>query len=372
MNTITIRHKLSKALNAFSCAFGKIQKKVVFESFYGSFYCDNPRAICEKMHELYPEYTLVWGVREPGKGVFPDYVKVCELSSMEYRRERATAAAYIRNEAMTEDLYKRRNQVFIQTWHGDRGFKKILYDAWGNTKRPDAVMDDQITDLFVVGSDYAEKRIQTAFRYHGKVMKKGCPRNDCLVYPKDVEAVRNTLHIPEGKKILLYAPTLKRGKKILEVNVDLKETLNQLGEEWIGLVRAHPKTLGLEINDTDRLTDVSSYPDMSDLLMIADLLITDYSSSAGDFILRKKPVILAQFDKEEYENNSRELYVSCEEIGYRIAGNQEELNNLIRGITEQDTAENCEQIMHYYGVQETGHSAEEVCRWIDEQYMRTH
>ena len=370
MNTVKIRHRLSKTLNAFSCAFSKIQKKVVFESFYGNLFCDNPRAVCEKMHELYPEYQLVWGVREIGKGTFPDYVKVCELSSMQYRRERATAIAYIRNEAMTEDLYKRKNQVFIQTWHGDRGFKKILYDSWVNTKRPDEVMDNALTDLFVVGSDYAEKRIQTAFRYHGKVMKKGSPRNDCLVYPKDVETVRNKLNIAEGKKILLYAPTLKRGKKVLDVNVDLKETLRQLGEDWVGLVRAHPKSLGLDLHGSDKLTDVSAYPDMSDLLMIADLLITDYSSSAGDFILRRKPVILAQFDKEEYENSIRELYVSCEEIGYFIAGNQEELNTLIHTMTAQKAEENCDKIMNYYGVQETGHSAEEICLWINEQYMR--
>ena len=168
----------------------------------------------------------------------------------------------------------------------------------------------------------------------------------------------------------MIALTLKKGKKILDVNVDLKETLRQLGEDWVGLVRAHPKSLGLDLDDSDKLTDVSAYPDMSDLLMIADLLITDYSSSAGDFILRRKPVILAQFDKEEYENSIRELYVSCEEIGYFIAGNQEELNTLIRGMTAQKAEENCDKIMNYYGVQETGHSAEEVCRWINEQYMR--
>ncbi|MCR5450825.1 MAG: CDP-glycerol glycerophosphotransferase family protein [Solobacterium sp.] len=371
LNQTKIRHHLYRMVYITAGAFRKTEKKAVFESFHGKSYSDNPRAISEKLHELYPDYQIIWGFQDPERIEYPDYVKAYSTSSLKYKTERETAFAFIRNEAMSEDLHKRKNQIYIQTWHGDRGIKRILYDAWEGGSRPSKVMDSEITDLFVVGSDYAEKRIKSAFRYLGLTMKTGCPRNDCLVHPGDDQAVRQQLGLPADCRILLYAPTFRKGQKVSGTNVDLEQVLGQLnkkGEKWICLARAHPKALGIRLDQHENIIDASRYPDMSDLMMIADMLITDYSSSAGDFILRMKPVILAQFDRDEYLKNSREFYADCREIGYWVAENQDELNRYIDQMTGESAAENCRRIMEYYGTNETGHSSEDVCRWIDEKY----
>ena len=373
----TVKAKVKRGLNHTAGLFRPIEKKIVFESYNGRQYSDNPRAICEKMHDLFPEYELVWGMSDRTENV-PDYVRTVDVNSWKYRVECATAFAFVNNEGMKQYHYKRKGQLFIQTWHGDRGFKKILFDslaARGISSKEYGFADEYLTDLFVLGSDYAENRIKTAFRYSGKTIKTGCPRNDCLLDPQNSDKVREKIGIGKDRKILLYAPTLRRNSKVVQAKIDLNETLkhfSQRGGDWVCLIRAHPKSLGVDIGADSNIIDVSKYPDMSDLLMVSDALITDYSSCAGDFILRRKPLILAQFDLEQYMEEDRTFHVDINEIGYLIAKTQEELNSYIDTLSDKDFAENCQKVLDYFGTCETGHSAEDVCRLIDEFYKSNH
>ena len=368
-----------RARNCRAGLFRPLEKKVVFESYKGASYSDNPRAVSEKMHELYPDYKLVWALpKDYDRAVnyVPDYVEAYPAESAKYRKEKATAIAYVRNEVTMDDQYKKKGQLFIQTWHGDRGIKKILFDsrqARGIGEDLCGYYDHRITDLFIVGSEYAKERIKTAFRYHGRVLKTGCPRNDCLVFPENAEQIRERLGVAADKKILLYAPTLRRNSQVVESTLDVNETLRHFenrGGDWVCLVRAHPKSLGLNISPESSVIDVSAYPDMADLLMIADALITDYSSCAGDFILRRKPLLLTWFDYEQYIAEDRTFHVDPREAGFLIAREKEELYDMIDNTTDEAFAENCGKILAYFGTCESGHSAEDVCRRIDAAYRR--
>lgn len=372
---VIVKRKYNHTLNFMASHITHIEKKIAFESFNGRQYSDNPRAISERMHELYPDYCLVWGIQSDTTKAaslnIPEYVKVYPMESWEYKLQRASAFALVRNEAMPGYYYKRKGQVFIQTWHGDRGIKRIQYDAHEASDKTFSNADSKLTDLFVVGSDYAERRIKTAFRYMGKTIKTGCPRNDCLIYPRNTDVVLKKIGIEKGKKILLYAPTLRNNSKFVHAAIDINETLQHLntrGKEWVCLVRAHPKSLGVDVGANSNTIDVSKYPDMADLLMVADFLITDYSSCAGDFVLRKKPLVLAQFDLEQFMDEDRTFYVDTNEIGYLIARTQEELNHYIDTMTDNQFVENCEKVLSYFGTCETGHAAEDVCRWINACY----
>jgi len=376
MNLREFKNTIRRNFVKYYGMVNKIEKKIVFSSYTGRQYSDNPRVISEKMHELYPDYKIVWGLNciENTYGIIPNYVEIVSTKSISFHMHIATACCFIQNEGMSLGLYKRKGQFFIQTWHGDRGIKKILYDSImaRNVDKKLDLADEYLTDLFVVGSDYAENRIKTAFRYLGNVIKVGMPRNDKLVYPIDMNLVKQRIGIELDKKILLYAPTLRRNTKIVNSMVDLNETLEKLeekGDNWVCLVRAHPKSIGVEVEKCKNMLDVSKYPDMSDLLMISDMLITDYSSCAGDFILRHKPIILAQFDLEQYMKEDRTFYVDINEIGYLIARNQEELNHIIETKSEQDYANNCEEILAYFGTKETGKSAEQICHIINNWYV---
>lgn len=364
---------LQRIINYALGGLGGLDQTVVFECYGGKHYSDNPKAISEKMHALYPEYRIIWGMISESlrtKENIPQYVEIYPIQSLRYRRIRSKAIALVRNEVMTDDLSKRKGQLFIQTWHGDRGIKKILFDsldARGLSHELYNFYDYKLTDCFVIGSDYAENRIRTAFKYTGMTLKKGCPRNDCLVTPTNGETIRKAIGILPGYKVVLYAPTLRRNSQLIKGNIDINQTLNTLsrdGNEWICLVRAHPKSLGIEIIDGSDIIDVTDYPDMADLLVIADVLITDYSSCAGDYIITKRPLILAQFDYETYLQEDRSLNIDLEEAGFFIAKNQDELNNLIENTSLEDFSRNDEKLCHFFGIHESGQSAEEVCHFI--------
>ena len=176
--------------------------------------------------------------------------------------------------------------------------------------------------------------------YEGEVITVGMPRNDKLTniqaYQEEAAEIRRCLGIEEGTNILLYAPTYREAGDELKCQIDISQTVASLevsGNKWTCLVRSHSLTKQLKVTQEKAVCrDVSDYPDMADLLLITDLLVTDYSSCAGDFLLTNKPVVLAHFDKESYESKDRMLWVDAEKTGYFVATNQQELNDILKKI----------------------------------------
>lgn len=360
--------------------FHPIKKQILFESFNGKQYSDSPRAISEAMHKQYPEYTLVWALKtdENAYNLRPDYVKVAHVSSFSYYKALATSFAFVTNNAIGPNIYKRRNQFFIQTWHGDRGLKKVLYNQYPDGKGMIQVVDNRVTDLCVAASNVGENTFRTAFRYTGEISKVGMPRNDLLV-KRNVEReiyTKKILGIDLDKKVLIYAPTFRDSAKTKQkATVDLISTLKLLeerGEKWTCLIRAHSASKGLDCNNamTDKFIDVTHYPDMADLLSIGDMLITDYSSCAGDFILTGKPTILAMFDKEEYNRSCREFPFDIDAAGFIIADSQMELENIIRTYSNIEYKNNCKKLLDFFQISESGTAANYICDRLDNAYKK--
>lgn len=361
------------------------ESRVLFSSFDGRFYSDNPKQISMALHELAPELKITWA--HPGKDeghIFPDYVDVIDTNNrFAYYGAIANCGTWVTNFSFP-NIKKHRKQRFIQTWHGDRGFKKVLYDA-GRAKtekhyfRPESV--DGFCDLAIAGSDYGERVYRSAFRYRGEVLKVGSPRDDRLmnIRPSEVDGVRRELGIKSGEKLLLYAPTLRKLSMKNKVaqriqDIDLSRTLDALersrGGRWICLVRAHPSIISLsDLAYDERIRNVSDWEDMADLLLVADMLITDYSSSAGDFALTHRPMILYQSDIQQYLKNDRDLYFNIEDSPYLVASSQFELEEMISKLDTIDVVKNCEAVLEFYGTYESGRSArivaERICKWIN-------
>lgn len=371
-------HIFTRSYMRLYIPFHRIRKKILFSSFDGR-YSGNPRAISEKMHRLYPDYEQVWFLEKDfaGPGMAPDYVRQVvkrRKHSLELYRELATSFCYVTSGANHNNIVKRKGQFFIQTYHGDTGMKKILYDTRKKGKQYSIVTDGKYTDLCVSGSWVSEMKFRSAFAYRGEILKVGMPRNDKLILPRPEEeaATRQKLGIPEGAKVLIFAPTFRNGQEKQDVLVDLQQVMDILlsrGENWVCLVRGHKNVAKLLFDcDGERFIDASRIPDMADLLAIADMLITDYSSSSGDLIRRGKAVILALFDLEVYQANERQLYYDPALAGYFCAYDQEELNALLRTKTEEDYRQNSQRLCEFFQVVETGHASEEICRRIDGRY----
>ena len=335
--------------------------KVVFSSFKGASYSDSPRAIAEALHDMRPGTDIVFQLSSSAAA--PDWVRRAAPGSTDWLRELATAKVTVDN--FNKPFFQRKlpGQRYVQTWHGDRGFKKVMYDMDPNGGYPDH-MD---MDLAVAGSDFCEGMYRTAFRYTGEVLKVGLPRNDCLLKTVDIAEARKACGLPETGRAALYAPTFRDSKAGGEFRPDFDlaaaaEALKRAtGEEWVMVSRAHDQNTGI----AGAVIDKTDFPEMSLLMQACDLLITDYSSCAGDFPLLGRPVILFH-SPERFE---RGLYFDVEKSPFWIAHSEEELHALFGRLDEG--AQNAKDVLDYFGTHENGHSAydvaERICRWLDEK-----
>lgn len=146
-----------------------------------------------------------------------------------------------------------------------------------------------------------EKKAKTAFNTYVEPIKAGFPRNDMIFDAlKYKSKTKESLNIPDDKKVILYAPTWREGESSIELNVNkMQETL---GEEYILLIRAHYMVSNnLNLRESYPFAiNVSNYPSIEELYSISDVLITDYSSVMFDYAYLKKPMIFYAYDLEKY------------------------------------------------------------------------
>lgn len=360
------------------------EKSVFFASFRGQ-YSDNPRAISECLHQMAPDVKIVWLVKPQFRKYVPDYVTVVPPKPRLALKAQAQSSVWVLNYVYrpTSGIYKNPSQFYIQTWHGDRGLKTIGYaDELSMAKKKMSknsngyLMSD--CDLFIAASEYGVMKAHKGLRYEGEVMTAGMPRNDKLAnlqtYKEEAVEIRKRLGIDSDTKILLYAPTYREAGDEFQCQIDISQTVASLeagGNKWICLIRSHSLTKQLKVTQKEAVCrDVSDYPDMADLLLVTDLLISDYSSCAGDFLLTGKPVILAHFDKESYESKDRLLWVDPEKAGYLVAKNQQELNDILKSIDTYDHKIINEKILQFYGTHESGHASETIAQRIITELKR--
>ena len=146
----------------------------------------------------------------------------------------------------------------------------------------------------------------------------GYPRNDILVSPHAAEvraSVRRQFDIPDDKKVVLYTPTWRddlldeNGEQDFKLHLDLDEFSRRLGDDHVLLMRLHYMVSG-RLGDIDRpgVFDVSFHPNVSDLYLAADVMITDYSSTMFDFAVTGKPLIFYTYDLAHYRDTLRGFY----------------------------------------------------------------
>lgn len=355
---------------ALFCVNKVIPEKVLLNNSMGKGFGCNLKAIAEELHRKRPETTIIWPCStEKAASSLPSYVTPVPANSARYLYELATCGTWVFNAPPPSGLLKRKGQLFIETGHGDRPLKRGYYSNIGkkDTDKKHAVLDD-ICDYCVAGSVAGEERFRSSYGFHGKLLKYGMPRNDCLVNIDEqrCQQIKKDLGIRENDNLLLFAPTFRQGKADLIFDLDFDHLLDLLEEKtnfrWKLLYRAHKNTSSLKIDgSSDRVTDVTDYPDMADLLMISDFLISDYSSVSGDFCLTHRPIVLFLDEDEDYR---RSLFYDMNLTPYFIAHNQKELDDLIIGMDREKAWENDETLIRFFGIYETGRASEEVCKVI--------
>jgi CDP-glycerol glycerophosphotransferase (TagB/SpsB family) len=165
----------------------------------------------------------------------------------------------------------------------------------------------------VVGSDAMANIFIEAFGLSNEnILRTGIPRTD-LFYDRELKKsainnVKSSIKLDENKKVILYAPTY-REKELSNYNIrlDLDLLYRELKNNYILLVKLHP-VLKCQMNKIDSLysdfiINVTDYPNINELLLVTDYLITDYSSIPFEFALLNKPMIFFPYDLEDYKND---------------------------------------------------------------------
>ena len=348
--------------------------KVVFSSFMANAYGDNPRYVSEALHEMAPQVKQVWLFRDDkiNSVEVPDYVVKAHAVGLDGITHLATARVWVDNVKKQQSLLLRpKKQVYFNTWHGDRGFKRVGKD---NAKLPNwKPRTERFCNAMIAGSRFGANTYRTAFDFKGLVLMDGCPKNDILVRddPAVAAELRRKMDLPADAKLLIYAPTYRDDlpdddqRAPLNLSRALDWLEEKTGDRWLCLMRAHYLSHGIDVGDASgRIVNMTKWPEMAELLAVSDMLISDYSSCAGDFILRNKPAILYQADADQYRSGSREFYFDMDTAPFFIAHDMAELKAIIDGLTEEKVLENCRQWREFFGVTETGHASEASARYI--------
>ena len=199
-----------------------------------------------------------------------------------------------------------------------------------------------------------------------KIIEEGYPRNDRLINATDEERaeIRKFLGV-EGKKVILYAPTWRDNQHTsgegytYRTEVDFDKLQRELGDEYVILFRAH--YLVANSFDFDRyqgfIRDVSTYSDINDLYIAADILITDYSSVFFDFANLRKPEIFYMYDLEEYANELRGFYISLDELPGPIVRDEDALIKEIKAADDWQPDEKYEAFRARFNPKDDGQAS---------------
>lgn len=336
----------------------------------------NPKYIALYLLEHYPkEFDIVW-VFESNVAIpkdLPKQIKVIKYFSIEYLREISTAKFIICNARMNNFYYfkKRPEQVYIQTWHSSIRLKKIEGDAiegLGENYVRIAQEDSRKIDLLISGCDFSTNTFQRAFWYDGEILKSGTPRCDILINNSQEirKKVFNYYNIPNKKKLVLYAPTFRKNKKADVYGMDFTKLAKCMDgfekQEWVFGCRLHPNII--EDFEDENCISMSKYSDMQELIVAADILITDYSSCMFDMMLANKRCALYTPDLEEYLERERGLYFDIQKLPFPIAEDMESLCDEILNFNMEEYQKALQQFKNKIGSYEKGTAAKQVADYM--------
>ena len=276
---------------------------VVFISLMGSRYNDSPRSMYEYItaHKEYNQYNCIWAFENPLD--YPEIPSV-KIDSPKYFIKLLKAGYWVSNTNIQRGLsFKKKRTRWIYTCHGT-AIKLCGNDCPG---RKD--FDYSKVNIICVQSKFDEMVMKRGFKAReDSFLECGRPCSDELFHATETDRIkmRNRLGISDGKKVILYAPTWRDSADggasyTIKPPIDFKRWEQELGNDYIVLFRAHhitTKILNVDFNDFVR--DVSSYREVNDLLMVSDILISDYSAILTDYAILDRPVLCFAYDYEEY------------------------------------------------------------------------
>ncbi len=314
---------------------GKILPKnkniIMFESFLGKQYSDSPRAIYEYIQENKPNYKMYWSVERKSMHLFADLPVIpVRRFSLKWLILMNRAKYWVSNSRLPLWIPKPDKTIYIQTWHGTP-LKRLAVDmdevhmpgTDTESYKRNFTTESAKWDYLISPNAYSTEIFKRAFQFENQVIESGYPRNDYLFQQNnkdEINRIKRMLQLPLDKKVILYAPTWRdnqfygRGRYKFDIPMDLKKLKEELGNEYVVVLRMHYLVAeNLDIKDHEGfIYDASHHADIRELYLVADMLITDYSSVFFDYANLKRPMIFYVYDIEEYRDKLRGFYIDFE------------------------------------------------------------
>jgi CDP-glycerol glycerophosphotransferase len=328
-----------------------LRDAVLYDDFGGRHYGDSPRAIHEELVRRGSSLEHLWVVRD-NQVDLPATATALPMRSPEWYEALGRCRYLVGNTHLPPWIERREGQVILQTWHGTP-LKRIGRDSDNSLFTETSYLEDLEREvrqwsLLLSPNRFSTPILRRALGFDGEILESGYPRNDALLSPdraKTAERVRRALRLPEGKRVVLYAPTWReqlsrhRGGFAMDLRIDLEHASRELSADHVLLVRTHCHVVeAVPGADGGFVRDVSAYPNATDLLLAADVLVTDYSSLMFDFAVTRKPMLFFTYDLEQYRDAQRGF---CFDFERRAPGpllrTSAELVQALRGL-DQATA----------------------------------
>lgn len=375
-------------------AFIPIKKnRIMLSSYSGKQYSCNPKYIAEYLNEHFPgQFDIIFvSTGEAFDKFKPCWLKSVKRNSLRFFYYLMSSKVLITNNNVSRVVPKKKIQIKINTWHGGGPGKlcgkpmdlpETMYFA-----HKERIYNAQNTTAYVSSSDFFTKRfIRESYEFYGEVIPSGLPRNDIFFWSKERQQfvkkkVFEALKISDDFRILLYAPTMHdnsylkhvetRSSKDVEENYGLdvkaliQATHNRFGGKWKVVFRAH---FGRTAK-VDEAIDASKYPDMQELLLATDILVTDYSSSMYDFSFTYRPCFLYTYDLKKF-SGTRSFYWPIRTWGFPVCETEECLLDAINNFNEEVFIEKMKEYHQSQKIYEDGHSTEKVINFIFEKMLQ--
>ena len=363
--------------------FVKVNKGKIFCWAYGyKQYSCNPRYITEYLLKEFPnKYHISWALnKNVNTSEIDKHINIVHPRTINYIRALYTSE-YIFYNTRTykyDDLFlKKKGQKYIMTWHGATPLKKIEKDAKAEFPASyirTAIRDSSMCDLMLSNSRYYSTIIRDSFWYNGEILEKGVPRNDIYFDSCKIEKIRKAIftryEIGDDTLVILYAPTFRKdytsGAYLLNWQKAIKCFEKRFNKKVKILIRLHPNAIGkIDIDSIIKgqdIINVTTYPDMQELLCAVDILVTDYSSTMFEMGQIGKPCFLYTVDAESY---NRGFYFDLNRLPFPMAKSEDELLNQIMRFDNGAYRLTLTQFINTkMGFTDNGHACEEVEKWM--------
>ncbi|MHC9533075.1 CDP-glycerol glycerophosphotransferase family protein [Dellaglioa sp. L3N] len=322
-------------LNDFMTIFSVKKQQVIFESFNGRDINDNPMAIYKQVRADFGEenakrlyFSVKPGLYNSLKKQYPE-INLIKRFGFGWTIKMARAEFWVFNSRLPIWWKKNSNTTYIQTWHGTP-LKHLGMDI-ENVAMPGTTTElyhanftaeTARWDYLIAPNQYSKDIFESAFAFNNKSLDIGYPRNDILYADnneKNIKALKKAYLGNEDAKVVLYAPTwrddsfFRQGVYKFNLAFSFEEFFKHVSDDTILIMRPHYLVKnGIDVTGFEDRVKIMADENITELYLMSDMLITDYSSVMFDYANLNRPMLFYCYDLDHYRDELRGFYIDFE------------------------------------------------------------